>query len=432
MALNIIELIKGQLGPALISQAATQLGESESGISKAISGLIPSVLGGLANHSEDSSVLSAVTTAASSGLLGNLLGGTTGNSLVSGVLDKIFGDKIGALIGSIAGFSGISESSANSLLNTVTGASLGSVGKYAQDQGLDAQGISSLLNDQKGVVSSLLPAGLSLASLGLGDSVIPDLGASVDPAAPVPPVTPVPPATPVDTSPKVEVTREGSTHVSVEPKKDSGILKWLLPLVLLLAAGYFLFKQCDNKETQMSTMSSDSLMLEEDTMTLVTDSLAMTPVSREATTVTLPDGTTLNAYKGGIEDRVVQFLNSQEYAGLSDDQLKERWFNFDNLNFEFGTTTLTAESKAQLDNLNAILKAYPQAKIKIGAYTDKKGDDAFNKKLSQDRADAVEKALASSQVEDAEGYGEEFATVAETATDQERESDRKTAIRFVK
>jgi hypothetical protein len=31
------------------------------------------------------------------------------------------------------------------------------------------QGISSLLNDQKGIISSLLPAGLSLASLNIGD-----------------------------------------------------------------------------------------------------------------------------------------------------------------------------------------------------------------------------------------------------------------------
>lgn len=153
---------------------------------------------------------------------------------------------------------------------------------------------------------------------------------------------------------------------------------------------------------------------------------------RESTTVTLPDGTTLNAYKGGIEDQVVSFLNSGDYENLSEDQLKDRWFNFDNLNFEFGTTQLTAESQVQLDNLKAILAAYPNAKIKIGAYTDKKGDDEVNKNLSEDRAEAVKTALASDQVVDAEGYGEEFAVVPETATDQEREADRKTAIRFEK
>lgn len=425
MALNIIELIKGQLGPALVSQAATQLGESESGISKAISGIIPSVIGGMANHADDSTVLNSITGASSEGLLGNLLGGTTGNSLVSSVLQKIFGDKVAALINTIAGFAGISNGSASSLLNMVTGASLGTIGKYAADQNLDASGISSLLKDQKGVVSTLLPAGLSLASLGIGDSIIPD---------PTTPVNPVPPVSPVDTeTPKVQVHRAGATHVKAEPKKESGsVLKWLLPLLLLLAAGYFLFKQCDNKQTQTTMSDTDSMMVDEDTMTLVTDSLATTPMNRESISVMLPDGTSLNAYKGGIEDQMVQFLNSSEYASLSNDQLKDRWFNFDNLNFEFGTTTLTPESQVQLDNLKAILAAYPEAKIKIGAYTDKKGDDALNKKLSQDRANAVKAALASNQVVEAEGYGEEFAVVSESATDQERESDRKTAVRFVK
>ena len=37
MSINLIELIKGQLGASTVSQAATQLGESESGVSKAIS-----------------------------------------------------------------------------------------------------------------------------------------------------------------------------------------------------------------------------------------------------------------------------------------------------------------------------------------------------------------------------------------------------------
>ena len=65
---------QGQLGPALVSQAASQLGESESGVSKAISGLLPAVVGGLANNADKPGVLDAITGAASSGLLGNLLG----------------------------------------------------------------------------------------------------------------------------------------------------------------------------------------------------------------------------------------------------------------------------------------------------------------------------------------------------------------------
>ena len=425
MSLNVIDLIKGQLGPALVSQAASHLGESESGISKAISGLLPAVVGGLANNADKPGVLDAITGAASSGLLGNLLGDSSNNSLVSTVLSAIFGDKIGGLVNAVAGYAGISNSSSNSLLNMVTGASLGSLGKYAADNNLDASGLSGLLKDQKGVVSSLLPAGLSLASLGLGNWFGSDASVETEKVK----------VTSYD-QPKVEVNRGGNTHVNVDRNEDNGggsIWKWLLPLLLLALAAWFLWKQC-NKPAETTTGVTDSTAVVYDSTAVVAvDSTGTTLVAtKESIMVTLPNGKTLNAYKGGIEDQIVAFLNSDEYKNADEAALKDRWFNFDNLNFEFGTTKLTPESQAQLDNLKLILVAYPNAKVKIGAYTDKKGDDAGNKALSQKRADAVKAALGSAQVNGAEGYGEEFATVAETATDKEREADRKTAIRFTK
>jgi outer membrane protein OmpA-like peptidoglycan-associated protein len=45
-----------------------------------------------------------------------------------------------------------------------------------------------------------------------------------------------------------------------------------------------------------------------------------------------------------------------------------------------------------LDNLVAIL-SFPDAKIKIGGYTDKTGDEAKNLKLSADRANYIKAAL---------------------------------------
>ena len=157
---------------------------------------------------------------------------------------------------------------------------------------------------------------------------------------------------------------------------------------------------------------------------------------RKLTEVTLPNGTKLQAYPGGIEDQLVNFIQSDEYKNGTNDTLKNKWFNFDDLKFVFGSTELIPESKRQLDNITAILKAFPDVKMKIGGYTDKKGSDVANKKLSDDRAKSVkaafDKAGVGAQVPEAEGYGEEFATVAETASDQEREADRRTAVRLIK
>lgn len=431
MSLNVIDLIKGQLGPALVSQAASQYGESESGISKAISGLLPAVVGGLANNSSNSTVLDAITGASSSGLLGNLLGGSSNNSLISSVLSAIFGDKVGGLVNAVSNFAGIGSSSTNSLLNLVTGAVLGSVGKYAADNNLDRSGLTSLLNDQKGIVSSLLPAGLSLASLGLGNWFGGDKTVNVD--------TDKVRVSSYD-EPKVEVNRGGATHVNVDrnDNNDGGsIWRWLLPLLLLLLAGWFLWKQCGNKETTAVTDTTDStaVVSDTDTATVVTgDSAAVT---RTTTDIDL-NGTKLRGYANGMEQQMINFLKGDGYKNAADDAaLKDTWYNFDNVNFVFGKSDqITPESVGQLENLAAILKAYPDAKIKVGGYTDKKGDDAANLKLSQARAEYIKKRLSDlgvgGQVLEAKGYGEQFATVAETASDKEREADRKMAVRFAK
>lgn len=117
--------------------------------------------------------------------------------------------------------------------------------------------------------------------------------------------------------------------------------------------------------------------------------------------------------------------------------MKEKWFDFDNVTFVFGKTNeITEESKVQLQNLATILKAYPDAEIKIGAYTDKVGSEEGNLKTSQARADYIKSELTKlgvgEQVEEAEGYGEKFAQVDENASDEERKADRKISIRFVK
>ena len=43
--MSLIDLIKHPLNPELISEAAIQLGESESNVSKALGSLFPAVLG---------------------------------------------------------------------------------------------------------------------------------------------------------------------------------------------------------------------------------------------------------------------------------------------------------------------------------------------------------------------------------------------------
>lgn len=436
MSLNIIDLIKGQLGSALVTQAASQLGESESGISKAISGLLPAIVGGLANNSDNPSVLDAISNAPSQGILGNLVGLATNNTWVQGLLASIFGDKLNGLVNSIATYAGISNNSSASLLNLVTGATVGSVGKYAADNSLDQSGISSLLNDQKGIVSSLLPAGLSLASLNVGDWA---KGYKFDNDNDI--IKPTPTTPPPHAEQKIEVTKsiaDGGTFPDRPTTSEGGsIWKWLLPLLLLIAAGYFLWKQCEKKETTTTTMVGDSTMVDNDSSSMSTDTANTMTTTKTDEDIDL-NGTMLKGYRGGMEDQMITFLKSGAYTNAADDAaLKDNWYSFDHVNFKIGSSTeLEAGSQGQIDNLVAILKAFPDSKIKIGGYTDKTGNEADNVKLSTARANfiksALEKAGVGAQVLGAEGYGSKFATVDASATNEERAVDRKMAVRFTK
>ncbi|TXF77623.1 OmpA family protein [Chryseobacterium sp.] len=427
MSLNVIDLIKGQLGPALVSQAAAQYGESESSISKAISALLPAVVGGMANNSNEPVVVDSIMSANSSGMLGNLLGNSSGDSLISSVVSTIFGGKTNGLINEVSGFGGVSHSTADSLLKMVTGAALGSLGKYAADNNLDRSSLSNLLADQKGVVSSLLPAGLSLGSLGLGGVTETEKPFGTEKVTVI-----------SYDEPKVEVSRGGNTHVNVDKTDENSgsIWKWLLPVILLALAAWFLVKQCDKKNTQTTTTTTDSTAVVSDSSATMGDSANVT-ANREMTDIDL-NGTPIRGFANGMEASMITFLKNDGYKNADDDAaLKDNWYSFDNVNFKMNSAKeLEAGSEAQLQNLAAILKAYPDAKIKIGGYTDNTGDTAANKKLSQERADYIKNRLSDmgvgAQILGAEGYGSEFATVAANASDSERATDRKMAVRFAK
>lgn len=216
-----------------------------------------------------------------------------------------------------------------------------------------------------------------------------------------------------------------------------GILKWLLPLILLgllLLLGFWFCSKTPTPTAPAGNTNANANVK----ANAATPAANTSGFERTLTKLKLPGGVEIEAYPGGIEDQLVKFIQSDAYKNATDEDLKkpENWFNFDDLNFKYNSPELEPSSKRQLDNIVAILKAFPDVKIKIGAYSDKKGDDAYNKKLSDSRAKAVKATLDKSgvgaQVPQAEGYGEEQAKVDENASDEERKVDRKTAVRLIK
>src|ERR1700678_868579 len=59
------------------------------------------------------------------------------------------------------------------------------------------------------------------------------------------------------------------------------------------------------------------------------------------------------------------------------------------VNFETDSATLTPQSSDALDKVVAVLRQRPGAKAEIHGYTDSRGSDSYNQKLSERRAAAV-------------------------------------------
>jgi len=142
---------------------------------------------------------------------------------------------------------------------------------------------------------------------------------------------------------------------------------------------------------------------------------------------TLPDFTELNIPSLGMENRLLDFIEDR-----SRPVDKTTWFDFDRLTFDTGKATLQDSSTEQLQNIAAILKAYPKVKVKIGGYTDNTGNKQANLRLAQDRAtnvmhELVQRGVDASRLA-AEGYGEEHA-VGDNATFEGRQKNRRIALR---
>jgi outer membrane protein OmpA-like peptidoglycan-associated protein len=103
--------------------------------------------------------------------------------------------------------------------------------------------------------------------------------------------------------------------------------------------------------------------------------------------------------------------------------------------FDFNKATIRPESKEKLDQAAAYIKDFPAGKFLIEGRTDKKGSDAYNLKLSRQRAASVVAALEARGVNTnqlkSKGVGERDAVVPESASDAERMKDRKVVVEAI-
>ncbi len=134
--------------------------------------------------------------------------------------------------------------------------------------------------------------------------------------------------------------------------------------------------------------------------------------------------------------------NSQLYALYNGLKLEDKnvldqstWFTLENLYFHTGSSDLKPGSQEQINNLAEILNAYPNAKVKLGGYTDNTGSDESNLKLSSLRAQEaklklIELGIGSDRIE-TEGYGSQHPVCAANDTEECKAQNRRIDVRVL-
>ncbi|HEV2710213.1 MAG TPA: OmpA family protein [Edaphobacter sp.] len=307
--------------------------------------------------------------------------GSTATDLGSRFLSTIFGSNTSAVSDAVGKTSGLDGSKASALLAMAAPLVLGFLGQHLRENNLSEGDLAGKLKAEIPSLQRFLPTGFG-SLLGGASHVAAAVPAAIAPAA---------------------VAAVGAGK------------RWLWPVIIIIA----IILACLWYFNRAKAPAPEAVQ------TPVTAPVATTPPGQ--TQLKLPDGTELNVPESGIENQLVTFIND-----TSKPVDKTTWFNFDRLAFDTGKSTLQPSSQEELNNVAAILKAYPNVHAKIGGYTDNTGNAAANLKLSAARAKNVMDGLVAAGVDksrlESEGYGDQHPG-ADNSTEDGRAQNRRIALR---
>lgn len=160
---SLEDLLGQQQGNDAVSQISQMLGSNQTVTNTAIQMALPMILSGLANNAATPQGAENLNTALeqdhNGGLLDNLMGFLGGGMSQPqeatrqtdglGILGHIFGQKQGAVAQEVSQNSGLDVGQVAKLLITLAPIVMAYLGKQKQQQGLNADGLSSLLQGQQ-------------------------------------------------------------------------------------------------------------------------------------------------------------------------------------------------------------------------------------------------------------------------------------------
>ena len=230
-----------------------------------------------------------------------------------------------------------------------------------------------------------------------------------------------------DFVPPAEIVPEVVPEVKKKCKCKCKWWHWLLLLLLLLLILFFCWKKCGCCSDKCAKPNVDNV---EDVTPTEENNLVND--TEYAVSFKLPDGNECKIDKNSSEYQLFEFLNSD--AEVDSDEANG-WLPMDKLRFQTGKTDLTAESEEQLKNIAAIMKFFPNSRIKMGGYTDNTGTNKANMRISLERAKVTADKLIAMEIAcdrvTYEGYGPKKPVCPANDTPDCRAENRRIDVRVM-
>jgi outer membrane protein OmpA-like peptidoglycan-associated protein len=154
------------------------------------------------------------------------------------------------------------------------------------------------------------------------------------------------------------------------------------------------------------------------------------PINNKYTLVTSKDGYLTKSQEIEINNKKIDIDLPVEQVN------KETEYLIENIYYDFDKATLKEESKKELDKLAQLLKLNPNLIVQINSYCDERGNEEYNLKLSQARAQAVvdyliSKGISSSRLI-AKGWGKANPVIPNASNEEEHLLNRRTTFNIVR
>lgn len=166
----ITQIVTQQLGGSAARTIAQRFGISETTANAAIQMGVPLILTALARNASQPQEAQNLHQAVATDHDGSIFDNVTGylqnpqSANGAGILGHVFGSQKPAVENNLAQATGMDQSSAGGLLETLAPLVMGSLGKAQQQNGLDASGLSDLLNNQQQEAQANAPGAMSMLS----------------------------------------------------------------------------------------------------------------------------------------------------------------------------------------------------------------------------------------------------------------------------